>query len=424
MMKLTKSEVGSYYSFQSISSQPSNPSQSRSFFMNKVLSIVHIVPGLTKGGAERVVIDLVNSFSRQGHSISIIAICKFDKKLMPSSLSSSLKIIYINSSPQSRLSSYLRSFLWLYLNRKWLMRQDILHVHLTQSSILATLLFTYRRLYSLPSPVIIETYHAVGMCIPIWAQRLHAWNLQYRDGIALMAIDQFWTNFRNANHHIPIRLIPNGIESPSEPVVSSDVRNYLDSIGIPASAKLIIGTVGRLHPDRSPMKTALILSEILKALDDNSYVLMCGSGSEFTPIQQMVSKNGLSDHFILPGLCLHPHLAMASMSLYLAINVGKNTGIAALESVFSNVPVIAFQADPNYCFDENDWIPAFIEPDEVIAYALSLLNDPLSLQCLRDRQHRYALSHHTAEAMSKSYLDLYNSSVFNRRGAPSTTLIH
>ena len=377
--------------------------------MKKVSSIVHLIPGLTKGGAERVVIELANSFSSQGYSVSIVAICNFDKKLMPSILHSNVNIIYINSLPQSFLKRYLTSFLWLYFNRKWLLHQDILHVHLTQSSLLATLVFFYRRLFSSPSPVIIETYHAVGMAIPIWAQKLHAWNLQYRDGIALMAIDQFWENFRKANHHIPTRIISNGIEPLTDSVESSDVRIYLDSLGIPASAKLIIGTVGRFHPDRSPTKVAFILSEILNALDNESYVLMCGSGSEFKSVQHMVSKKGLSDRFILPGIALNPLLAMTSMSLYLTINIGKITGISAIEAVFCNVPVIAIQLDPNYIRGECDWIPSFVGSDEVISRALNLLNDPLSLQCLRDRQHRYALTHLTADAMSNSYLELYNS---------------
>ena len=67
--------------------------------MKKVSSIVHLIPGLTKGGAERVVIELANSFSSQGCSVSIVAICNFDKKLIPSILHSNVNIIYINSLP-------------------------------------------------------------------------------------------------------------------------------------------------------------------------------------------------------------------------------------------------------------------------------------------------------------------------------------
>ena len=37
------------------------------------MKIVHVIPALTKGGAERVVVDLANAAVEEGHEVSIVA---------------------------------------------------------------------------------------------------------------------------------------------------------------------------------------------------------------------------------------------------------------------------------------------------------------------------------------------------------------
>jgi hypothetical protein len=75
-------------------------------------------------------------------------------------------------------------------------RAGRIHAHLTFPAVIATALYGWRGLkVDKQRPRIIETYHAVGVAIPAWHRRLHAWMASKRDGLILMAIDDFWQTF-------------------------------------------------------------------------------------------------------------------------------------------------------------------------------------------------------------------------------------
>ena len=60
------------------------------------LNIAHIVPALTKGGAERVAVDLANCSARDGHSVSLIVGWKVDAELLFERLDPKINVIYIS----------------------------------------------------------------------------------------------------------------------------------------------------------------------------------------------------------------------------------------------------------------------------------------------------------------------------------------
>lgn len=375
--------------------------------MNDTLRIVHMLPSLIKGGAERVVVDLANASARAGHHVTVVAGWKVDEQVLRYRMDPEVRLIYMTETPGGRLHRYRTGLGWTLENRGWLSQQDVLHLHLTQAAVLGTILSTFRLLDRGPSPAIIETYHAVGMKIPDSLRAFHAWNCRRRDAIAVMALDSFWSEFIARNSSLITEMIPNGVDTPVGPAPDNDVRTYLDSIGVPRSAKRIIGTVGQFRADRQPQALARVLIDVLRQMPDDVHALMCGSGPELDKVRRLVADAGFSGRFTLPGLVNQPRLAMSAMSLYLTLNVGTITGIAALEATFCAVPVIALQLDPGHEPNDDDWIWSSSVPEALSQRTISLLIKPKELISLGARQHAYAIAKYSVGTMYRRYVSLY-----------------
>ena len=383
--------------------------------MSDVLSIVHMLPALTKGGAERVAVDLANASARAGHEVTLVAGWKVDEQVLRVRLNPGIRMIYMTETPGGKLQRYRAGLGWILANLSWLAGQDILHLHLTQAAVLGTILYTLRSLGWRKGPAIVETYHSVGMKIPERVRAFRAWNCRWRDAIAVMALDPYWRDFIARNPSLIAELIPNGVDAPVGAAPADDVRAYLNAVGVPRSARLIFGTVGQFRASRQPLTMARILIDVLKQTPDDVHALMCGSGTELESVRQLVSESGVSERFTLPGVVNEPHLAISGMSLYLTLNVGSITGIAALEAAFCGVPVIALQTNPSNEASEDDWIWSSSVPEALTQRTVMLLADPDERIRVGARQHGHAIAEYSVASMCRRYLALYRRVLEARR---------
>ncbi len=365
-----------------------------------------MIPALTKGGAERVAVDLANVSARDGHNVTLIVGWKVDENILRVRVAPEVRIVYMSEANGIKLSRYLTALRWTLINRRWIAEQDVLHLHLTQSAVCGTVVYGLRTMFRETTPAIIETYHAVGMKIPVWARAFHAWNCRQRDGIALIALDPYWRSFIERSPASLFDVIPNGIDAPIGPEPLNHVRDYLNSIGVPGSAARIIGTVGQFRSDRRPLTIARILIEVVKQSPEDLHVIMCGSGPEFGRVKYLIESEGVSDRFTLPGIVNEPRRAISAMSLYLAINVGDITGIAALEAAFCGVPIVAFQFDHSHRA-EKDWIWSSSDPTNVTQKITTLLNAREKIARIGADQHAHAVASHSAKKMGERYHTFY-----------------
>ena len=365
------------------------------------------MPMLTNGGGERVAVDLANAAVADGHDVTVLVSFPVDESLLAHRISSKIEVRYISVSPSGLLKRYVAGFPWLCRNWKWLISQDILHCHLTQASVFGAFTYILRRLLGAKRPAVIETNHAVGMPIPDWQRRIHGWLCTQHDGVVLMAEEQFWTEFVTNHPKLAVELIPNGVNA-IRGKVSRDLQyGYRESINIPKSCELVIGTVGRFRPERKPLQIAQFFARLCRLLPDHVHFLMVGDGVEFNTVRTWIKNKGLESRIHTPGLSKDPRLAMSVMDLYLTLNVGPITGIAALEAVFVGVPVIALQLDKSYLPDSNDWIWSHHELQHLEDHAIKLLLDANASSLLVERQRDYAECHHTIEMMHTAYIHFY-----------------
>lgn len=369
------------------------------------MKIVHVLPALTKGGGERVVVELANHAAQAGHQVTVIAACPVDSALLRDALHHDVRVRYVSDSVDSRVGRYFRVLPWLWLHRSWLAEQDILHCHLTYGAIFGTIV---KALRSGKRPSIVETYHAVGMPMPWLMRWFHARLATHRDAFVLMAQDEYWRKFLARRPDLLSKIIPNGISISDPSCIDVAQRmSYRKELGIPENCRFVIGSVGRLAPERQPWLYLPIFTEIARVLGPEVHFVLAGGGSELDRMRALVTEHGLAGRVHLPGLVLDPRPTMLAIDLYITLNVGATPGVAAMEAAMLGVPVLAVQLLAGYQSGPNEWIWSSANLLDVANQSIQLLRSPSEKLALIERQRSYVRAHHTTEVMASAYSLLY-----------------
>ena len=115
-------------------------------------------------------------------------------------------------------------------------------------------------------------------------------------------------------------------------------------------------------------------------------------------------------------MILEPAIALATIDLYLTLNVGSVSGIAGLEAAAFGLPIVAFQLRGDYSGGAADWIWSSSDPDAVAGRITELIANAKAREALAAAQSSHVRNHLTVEAMAESYQRLY-AAALDRRGA-------
>jgi len=370
------------------------------------MRITHILPALTKGGAEKVAVDLCNLAVGEGHDVSIVAALPVDPVLLQDQIDARVKLHFVAPKGSGKATAYAAMIPWLIRNWHWLRQQDVLHCHLTYAALMGSAASLYRRLRLAGKPAIVETFHGVGMPIKGWQRRLTAIQAKRRDGFALMARDSYWDDFARNHPTLPVAVIANGISLDIAEASAEEKQAYRRSCNIPDGAK-VIGTVGRLRAERNPMATVAAFAAAARRLPEDVHFLFAGDGPLAEAVGESGRELGIGDRLHLPGLAIQPSVAASVIDIYISVNVGDITGVAGLEAAALGIPVIAWQAIADRPYRNTDWIWSAHDPEKVGFKAAELLLDPAAAALMAARQSAYVRANHGAETMLKSYMELY-----------------
>ena len=370
------------------------------------MKITHLNPALTKGGAEKVLVDLANLAARQGHEVSIVSAVAVDPVLLEEQVDPRVKLHFICPIGSDKSAAYRGMLPWLHRNWHWLASQDVVHCHMTYGALLGSAIRMRRAMARSEKPRMIETFHGVGMPIRPWQRRLAAMQAVWRDGYALMAEDNYWTGFAADHPRLPLAIIPNGIAVDQPPSSDAERAAYRRNAGIPDGAP-VIGTVGRLRAERNPLATVAAFAEAARLLGPDVHSLIAGDGPMTDAVRDEGNRLGLGDRLHLPGLAVKPWIAASVMDVYVSMNVGPITGIAGLEAAAAGIPVIALQATTDYAGGNDDWIWSDPDPVRVGAEAARLMQSPAERQAMGSRQASHVRAHHSADTMLAAYFELY-----------------
>ena len=368
------------------------------------LKIVHLLPSLIVGGAERAAIGLANWQASHGNYVSLAVGWKDPNDVLRNSLDPTVRIEYIGPSQRNR---YLHGLWWVWRRRRWLADQDVVHVHLIYGAVLATALYAFRALGRQPRPAIIETYHAVAMPISRGQQWLHTQMLKMRDAAVLMAEDPHWRKFREGRTSPRIALIPNGLPQPA--CLAKDdpaVRDYRSSSGL-ADRSVVVAHLGRLVAERRPELILQVFARVAGQTNEGVSFLFVGAGPEESRLKALARELNIDRRLRFPGLARDPSAAFAAMDVFLTINAGTVTGLAGVHAALCGVPIVAVQLDPEYRPTERDWIWSSSDLDAVAQEVCRIASDAQGRSALAARQKKFARANLTVESMGGAYAELY-----------------
>lgn len=369
------------------------------------MKVIHVLSGLTKGGGERMAVELANEAVQKADEVTILAGWPEDPAYLQDKIHPNVTIKFIAS---TKKNSYLKIIPWILANRKFIYNNDVLHCHLTYGSVfgcIASILL--KKILRNKTPITIETNHAVGMPVPKFNLWLHSRMVLLLDGMALMAKDPYWDNFILKHPSLITEIIPNGISVLKPENDSEQKQKFLTEIGMPQNSKYLIGSISMLRADRKPWLYVPVFYEIYKVLGDQTHFVLGGSGDEHDRIEKLIQELGLSNNFHLIGLVNKPASIISNMDIYLSVSAGETAGISMIEAAMCNIPVVGIQLIENYQAKAGDWVWSNPDTNEVAEKIIFLLQNADERNKLAAIQNKYVTTHFTAEAMYASYNSFY-----------------
>ena len=373
------------------------------------MKITHVLNALIKGGGERVAVDLANQAVDDGHEVTVIVGWQVDPAILRNELHSNIKVFHISLLKTSNLRLYLNVFIWLCRNRFWLAKQDIIHCHLTFGAVFGSMVIFLRTFFLVRSPAVIETYHSVGMPVSPWHHWLRGKMANFFDAFVLMAKDEYWNKYITSHPNLLTATIHNGTSfkrlSNADPTFG---HSYRQSIGIPNDCSFVVGTVSMLRADRKPWAFLPVFAEISRVLGPNVHFVIVGGGAEQGRLKMLISEYGLDKQVHLPGIAFDLRYPLSAIDLFIALNVGSVTGVAALEAAYLELPVVAIQMNSQHQTKSEDWIWSSSSTHEVASKSIELLCNAKDRQLLAKKQGETVRTEYTVEKMSKNYYEIYN----------------
>ena len=362
------------------------------------MRILQVVPHLSKGGAERMVIELSNALVNSGHSVTLLMAFPVSHTLNQQFLDKRIVVQFASTYSKNKIIGYIKIPFFLLRHWKSVKKFEVIHCHLTYGLVFGFLINFFRRITNEKKLRLIATCHMVGMGVSRTNRIINERLSYFFDVFALMAEDAQWRNFILIKKRKNIQIVNNGISANMWANIIKQ-RNSQDNFRI--------GTISRLQSERKPWLFLEVFSQVQKLTLRNVSFVLGGDGPEAESLKFLSKKMNLEKNLSMPGLVLEPKLIFESLDIYVTLAVEEITGIAGLEAVFSGIPVIGIQLSPNYIDGANDWIWSNQDPMIVARKIVEYIENPAQLSVIASKQFKIATQKYSLEPMRDSYLALY-----------------
>jgi len=220
-----------------------------------------------------------------------------------------------------------------------------------------------------------------------------------------------------------INVLYNGIDGQAfspQPQVRDAVRQRL---GIPTVA-LVVGWVGRMVPLKD-LTTLLKAAEALVPETPNLHVILVGSGSELSRLQDYVASSPqLRGRVVFPGTVDCVADLLNAMDIFVLPTLMEGMSNTLLEALAVGLPVVATRVGGNPEVVAEGVCGYLFPPQDVpglVSQLRTLLRDPQLRADFGRAARERALRHFSLEGMLRRYRDLYIGLAMRRRAALAAT---
>lgn len=293
---------------------------------NQKIKIIHIIPTLDFGGAERLAVDVIKNLNQEKFIVKLICL-KRSGALGLELKDHGVPLILLEQKHSASIVSLIKLIKILKQEHP-----DIVHTHLFGADFYGSIA---TRLAGIK--YLVSTEH----------------NLNYSEGFIkkiikvfvsklfnnIIAVSEAVKNYAIKNYCIKkekILVINNGV----------DVNKFFQSqnklSGIKNNQKIIIGSIGRLTKQKG---FEYLVEAMGKLSNQNVECLIAGDGELKTRLQKKVEKFGLENKVKLLGWQKDIKSFLSKIDIFILPSLWEGFGIAILEAGLVGLPVIASNVD-------------------------------------------------------------------------------
>lgn len=355
----------------------------------RIMKVLHLIPSLELGGAQRQLSLLAPALAARGHEVHIASVQsgEFYSELQ----SSSLKLHRLRAR-----GNYDPAIAWQIVKLIRSVRPDIVQTWILQMDILGGLACGLTK-----TPWILrEPTNALG-----WPNTPKNW-LRRRVGATASAIvsnsrggDEYWSTHHPASRRFTIR---NGL--PLQEIEAASAST-LEELGLESSQSMIL-YAGRFIPDKNIESLIAALEQVIRCAD--VVALLCGEGSRRAQAESLIKERGLEKRILITGYVSNIWSLMKAARVMVSISRREGQPNAVIEAMACGAPLVVSDIPAHGEFlDENSALLVdYNRPDEVAAAILQVLESPREA-LERARCAAQIAAQWSVEALAQRYEEMY-----------------
>lgn len=368
--------------------------------------VLHVIPSLGMGGAQRQLFEVINATPPDRFDVSVVVLCDFGAGFARQWLKrDDVTITYLTAYPTltllvRELTRHCRDG-----------RYDIVHTWLWLANWVGVAAARFAGV-----PRVITSVRSLS--VNNRALGYGGWWHRMADVLGSRAADIVTVNADALAHNYSrwalrkrrrIEVVHNGLDPSDFRVDRKDSRRrLLDATGAPEDA-VLIGTVGRLSPEKNH-RLFLRIVEQVRLAHPTVHGVIVGDGVCQTELERTCAELGLGTHVTFLGQRADAARFTAGLDVFVLPSFIEGFPNALLEAVFLGVPSVASRVggsvdvlgERSLTFDVN-------ADGEAIATVLALLDDRAGAAVRADEQRQRALDLFTSDRTASHWCRLYDS---------------
>ena len=359
-------------------------------------TILHLIETSGPGGAERMLISLVESLPKHEYR-SLICLLK-EGWLNDELRRRGFETVII---PQPR--SVDVNWLWAVWNMVRARRVDLMHSHEFAMN-------TYGGLISLITGIPqIATVHGKNYYYKRWHRRL-AYRFVARHG-RMVAVSEDCRRFLSDNVGVPLKnilTIYNGIPTEGYQPSSSIRANIRSALRV-ISDQPVIGTVGNLYPVKGQTFLLQAMSAIVRHRPD-CWLIIAGRGDLESTLKREAKELGIERNVLFLGYRADVTELLQAMDVFVLPSLSEGLSLSILEAMAAGKPVVATAVggNPEIILDgQTGYLVLPGNADALAEKILQLLEKPTHAREVGQRSRLHVMQEFSLSRMVNRYLLLY-----------------
>jgi glycosyltransferase involved in cell wall biosynthesis len=379
--------------------------------------VLFLISKIGPGGAQKIVIDLVNAVVSSGGDAHILVnyqlqqdtafYKRIDSKVTVESFSG--EVPHIKGDKFQTLQKIFilikapfYAAYWVFSGK--LQNFNIVHSHLLVGSVISWWMRVCVFFSTRSRPVFVETFHSDFATTKRWerAAFLFLWHT-----LDLLVLEYRRRDVKIISSRIncPVEYIPFGVESYAQPE-SQYVNQFKEKYELSQDLPVIL-TIARINfNDKRIDKLIETISKLKSSFGEGFTYLLCGDGKDYYHAVQLARDCGIRNQVKFTGYINDPTIPISFARIFLVSGVEDLVGIAGLNAASRGVPVLTYQKDPNWD-KQGEFFFNSRSTFEIANEIHRLLEDEGYYEVESKRCEQVMRDHFNVQSMTRGYLSLY-----------------